>query len=122
MAINPKYKRPQKDSKDLRIPVTFYKKESTGPEPNQKDTTFLYSCFAEAYNPSMKDMEILKAAGTKEGLTLRIRNALTDYVPSNRHFVEVDHYMYKGKVFNIVDVAPDLIENRFIKIVMRYTT
>lgn len=84
----------------------------------------LYECFSLAYNPSMKDMEILNAKGTKEGLTIKIRDPHQDYIPSNKHKVVIDDYraLPVGKEWEIVDVSPDFEDNRFIKIVLGATS
>ncbi len=54
----------------------------------------------------MKDIEILNAKGTKEGLTIKIRDPHQDYIPTNKHKVIVDDYrvLPTGKEWEIVDV------------------
>lgn len=121
--ISFKYKQPETDSGSLRTPATFYEfTPDNGPEPGQNKKNTLHECFAEIYNPSMKDMEIMKATGTKEAITLRIRDAGKEYVPTNKHFFEVSDYRYTGKVFNIISVAPDIQNNKFIKVIGGYSS
>ena len=73
---------------------------------------------AQIYNPSMKDIEILRIHETKEGLTLKVRDTIGEYKPTNKHFVEIQDYRYGNKIWNILDVAYDFEDNRFNKIVL----
>lgn len=117
------YKPPDTGSGELRTPVTFYEYGgSDGPEPGQEEKKKLHFCYAEIYNPSMKDMEIMRTVGTKEGITLKVRDAGKEYIPTNKHFFEIDDYRYEGKAFEIIDVAPDMQNNRFAKIIGGYTS
>lgn len=121
MGVKFKYKPPETDSGALRTPVTFYKLiPSPGPEPGEEVEDELHKCFAEIYSPSMKDMEIMNTVGAKTAITLRIRDPGTDYMPTTKHFLIADDYRFKGKVFNIIHVAPDIANNRFIKIIGEY--
>ena len=71
----------------------------------------------------MKDMEILSVKGTKEGLTIKIRDPHEDYIALNTDFVKVDDYRYgTEKEWNIVDVSFDFEDNRFVKIVLGATS
>lgn len=118
--IHPDYKKPKIDTGDLRTLVSFFEYVSNpSPEPSEDMKKELYQCFALIYNPSMKDMEILTANGTKEGLTIKIRDPQKNYIPSNKHKVVVDDYRYGAdKVWEIKDVSFDFEDNAFIKIVL----
>lgn len=119
MIKNQKYKPKEITTGDLRTPVVFFEfKPGKGPEPGDVKRKELFKCFALAYNPSMKDIEIIKATETKEGLTIKIRDPKQDYQPTNKHFVEVQDYRYENKIFNVVDVSYDLENNEFIKIIL----
>lgn len=122
--IHPKYKPPKIDSKDLRIPVEFWKYEpGDSPDPGSQKKEKLYECTCLAYNPSMKDMEILSAKGTKAGLTIKIRDPHKDYIPTNKHKVIIDDYRVdESKEWEIKDVSPDFEDNRFIKIIIGVIT
>lgn len=113
------YKPKEITTGDMRTPVVFFKYQPPkGPEPGDIEEKELYRCFCLAYNPSMKDMEILKVSDTKEGLTIKIRDPQSDYIPTNKHYVELQDYRYKNQIFDIIDVSYDLEYNEFIKIVL----
>jgi hypothetical protein len=114
------YKPPTTTNGDLRIPITFFSKVPTdGFGPGSIKQNELFSTFAEIYNPSMKDLEIMKATETKEALTLRIRDPLQSYQPTNKHFVRIDDFRYPSKEWNIIDIRPDFVDQRFIVILLR---
>ena len=119
MTVNPKYKPPKTDSGDLNTPVSFFEYvPHKGPEPGEEEKEVLFECWAEVYKPSMKDMEILNGKGTNESVTINIRDPYTDYLPTNKHKVELDDYRYKGKIWEIIDVAPDVKNNEFVRIIL----
>lgn len=119
MAINPNYKKKKVTSGDLRTLVTFFEyKASDGPEPGDEEKEILFETMAEVYNPSMKDFEIMNAKGTKEAVTINIRDTRGAYLPSNKHKAVLNDYRYENKVWEIVDVRNDLKENEFIKIIL----
>ncbi|EAD1967064.1 phage head-tail adapter protein, partial [Listeria monocytogenes] len=41
---------------------------------------------------------------------------------SNKHYVEILDYRYLGKRFNVIDVSPDLQNNRFVNILLGVQT
>lgn len=118
LPINPRYKPPETGSGDLGTYVIFYGKKSTGPEPNQSSGKEVFTCTAEVYKPSMKDLEIMKVNGTKKGMTIKIRDPQKDYIPSNEHRVFIDDYRFEGIEWNITDVRPDIQNNKFITILL----
>lgn len=116
---NQKYKPKEITTGDLKTPVVFFEfKPSKGPEPGDVKKKELFECFSLAYKPSMKDMDIMRATDTKEGLTIKIRDPQQEYQPTNKHFVEIQDYRYKDQIFNIIDVAYDLENNEFIKVIL----
>lgn len=121
--MHPDYKKPKTGTGDLRTPVTFFAMEpDSGPEPGGSRRQVLHGCMCEAYNPSMKDLSILDTTGTKEAVTIRIRDTAGEYVPTNKHSAELGDYRYTGKVFSILDVRPDLKDNRFTTILLGVTS
>ncbi|KAF1303669.1 phage head-tail adapter protein [Enterococcus sp. JM9B] len=121
--IHSNYKPPEIGTGDLKTPVSFFEyAPSDGPEPDEVVKKNLYSCTALIYNPSMKDMTILEAKGTKEGVTIKIRDPYLDYVPTNKHKVEIDDYRYVNKKWEIIDVALDFENNAFVKIILGATS
>lgn len=114
-----KYKPKQTSSGDLRTPVTFFDyKPKDGPDPEETEKSTLHKCHAEIYSPSMKDLEKLKSSETKQALTIKIRDSKGEYVPSNKHFVEINDYRYRGITWNIIDVVFDMTDNSFIKLIL----
>lgn len=123
MPINSKYIRPKIVAGDLNTPVTFFEfKPSDGPEPGDEEKNTLYNCTALVYDPSIKDRDLLNGIGTKEAVTIKIRDPFTDYLPSNKHKAQLDDYRYKDKIWEIVDVAPDMENNDFVKIILGVTS
>ena len=123
MAINPKYKPKEIVAGELNTPVSFFEfKPSDGPEPGEEKKEELYNCTCLVYNPSSKDRDILQSKGTKEAVTIKIRDPYTDYLPSNKHKVVLDDFRYKDKVWDIVDHAPDVENNDFVKIILGITS
>lgn len=119
LSFKASYQRPKIAAGDLRTPVTFFEyRPSSGPDPSEEEKNALYSCTCLAYNPSMKDREILDVTGTKEAITIKIRDPFTDFLANNKHKATLDDYRYKGKVWDVVDVAPDLENNEFVKIIL----
>lgn len=123
MAINPNYKPKKIVAGVLNTPVSFFEfKPSDGPEPGEEEKKELYKCTCLVYNPSSKDRVILQSKGTKEAVTIKIRDPYTDYLPSNKHKVILDDFRYKDKVWDIVDHAPDVENNDFVKIILGITS
>ncbi|MGM0260418.1 hypothetical protein IGK73_002307 [Enterococcus sp. AZ102] len=117
--INPKYKKPKIVAGALNTPVTFFEfKPTEGPDPGEIEKKELYSCTCLAYNPSSKDREILSAKGTKEAMTIKIRDPFLDYIPDNKHKVVIEDFRYKNKIWEIVEVSPDLESNQFLKLIL----
>lgn len=107
----------------LNTKVYFYEYgTNTGPEPGDKEKNLLYRTWAEIYEPSMKDFQILNGVGSKQGLSIIIRDPRGKYIPSNKHFVEVIDYRYAGLRWNVLEVRNDLTTNDFITIVAGLTS
>lgn len=124
MPINPKYKKPKITSGDLKTPVIFFASDSSSPEPNEQGINILYKCFAEIYNPSMKDMEIINSRqkATKEAVTINIRDTKGEFLPTNKHKVQLDDYRYKDTVWEVIAVFPDVKNDAFVKIILGVTS
>lgn len=123
MAINPKYKPPKTGAGELKTPVSFYAKKSTGPDPNaSEELEELYKCTAEIYNPSMKDREVMKVNEVKQGVTIIIRDPMTTYIPRNNHLVNIEDFRYKDITWEIVEIRPDIQNSQFITILLGVMT
>ena len=112
----PTFKKNKTNAGSLRTPAFFYAIEDNSFEPNAKEELVeVYSCFAEIYNPSIKDIEIMNSQGVKSGLTLIIRNTIGQFIPTFDNVVKVDNEFYKDKVLKIVNIAPS---DSFIKLIL----
>lgn len=118
MTVNPQYKSPKTGAGELKTFVHFLKSANSGPDPGGSNTNDLYSCTAEVYNPSMKDLEVMKANGSKKGVTIKIRDPLQDYQPSNKHKVKIDDFRYEDIEWDITDARPDVQNSKFIIILL----
>lgn len=123
MGITFKYKPPDTDTGSMRTQAVFYEYgPAEGPDPIEVEKEILFKCFAEVYNPSMKDIEIMKTTGTKEAVTIRVRDTKGEYTPTNKHRVKLLDYRYEGKLFNIVDVRYDFTNNNFVTMLLGCTS
>ncbi|MDN6491162.1 MAG: phage head-tail adapter protein [Leuconostoc sp.] len=113
------YRAPKVKTGDLRTPVSFYRYiPHHGPEPGEEEEELVHSCYAEIYNPSMKDRDILTGIDVKQSVTINIRDPHEDYMPSNKDYVEIDDRRYQGLRWNVYDVRNDFTENAFITILL----
>lgn len=119
MRLLNKYEPPKVQSGSLRTPVVFFTTTpNNGPEQGADVKTIIHECFSEVYNPSMKDMEKLKTVNTKQAMTINIRDSKGEYVPTNKHSVEIQDYRYKDVVWNVIEVRPDFENNAFITLLL----
>ncbi|MBC1458474.1 phage head-tail adapter protein [Listeria newyorkensis] len=113
-----KYVSPKVHGGDLKTPVVFYEyKPHDSPEPGEEERKVLYKCFADVYNPSVKDLQILNNTSSVESITLNIRDPHEDYVATTKHYIEIDDFRYSGKRFNVKFAGPDLEKNNCLKII-----
>ncbi|WP_244852963.1 phage head-tail adapter protein [Bacillus sp. J14TS2] len=111
------YKPPRLKSSDLRIPVTFYEyEEKQGPLPGQKEKKILFECLAKIDGIWLKDMERAKQNGTLSEVTVIIRDPIGSYVPTNKHYIEINDDLYPDH-YNIKHVQPDVQDRSFINII-----
>ena len=116
------YKSPRHRSSDFRIPVIFYEyEEKKGPMPGQKEKKVLFECQAKVDGVWLKDMERAKQNGTLSEVTISIRDPIGSYVPTNKHFVEIDDPLYPEH-YNIKHVQPDVQDRNIINIVGKLAT
>lgn len=116
------YKTPRLRSGDLRIPVIFYEYEGKqGPIPGQKEKKVLFACLAKVDSVWLKDIERAKQNGTLSEVTIIIRDPIGSYVPTNKHFVEIEDDLYPEH-YNINHVQPDVQDRSFINIVGKLAT
>jgi len=98
-----------------------------GPEPGESEKLKLWECWAEVYEPSMKDHESLRTTNVLSAVTIRIRDTRGEFIPRNEHYMSVLDDAYsdgKGDYvrFNINKIQPDVKDKRFIKVVAEAST
>lgn len=117
--INPNYKKPKTGSGDLRTPVLFYEfVPHEGPEPGDEQKKVVFKTMCEAYNPSMKDLELLNSSNTKQALTILMRDPLKQFQPNNKSVVEVLDFSYAGLFWDVSSVSHDPNNHQFIKVIL----
>ena len=95
------------DNGKLNTMVVFYNAKPGGRLPSDKqELKKLFTAWAEVYNPSLKDIEIMRGKGIKRAVTIVIRNPLSSYRPKNNHIVEIKHVDYKDERWNVEDIRP----------------
>ena len=103
--------------------VTFYEYVGNdGPVPGEKVKSILYECWANIEEVWAKDLELAKANGTLNDVTVKIRDPKATFQPTNKHYISINSPLYKDKHFNVKNVAPDLRNRREIRIVAEVIT
>ncbi|EHJ08435.1 phage head completion protein [Staphylococcus simiae] len=96
--------------------VVFYDVTNDGPEAGMNEWKEVYSCFAGLYEPTQKDVQLGNLELSKKSVTLNIRNAQPQFVPTVNQTFEIKNGIYARMSFNIKNVAPAKTPN-YIKIV-----
>lgn len=108
---------------DLNTRVTFYEyQENNGPMPGDSEHKVLFSCWAKVNEMWLKDVEVAKANGTMNDLTLVIRDPRSDYKPTNKHYIAIDDPFYSDVHYNIKHVQPDVLDRSYINVVASVAT
>lgn len=116
--LNFEYKKPKIKSRDLNTPVKFYSfKEVEGPEPGEEEDELLYSCWAKVEKVWLRDLEQAKANGTLEDITIKMRDTMGEFSPSNSDYLVVEGPEYTGKYYDVKSVQPDLQDRRVVVVV-----
>lgn len=104
---------------DYRTPVIFYgPDDGFSPEPNSETKTEKFKCLALCYSPSVKDYTIMNAHSVTEGMTIVIPDTRGEFIPDTSMTVKIEDYRFKNTEWNVVEVVPDLEENKYIKVVL----
>lgn len=119
MKMKFKYNPPKTGAGELRTPVLFFEQENTSPEPNESlIDEHVFKALAEVYNPSIKDLEIMNVNGVKKGITIKIRDPLTHFLPQPNQIVKIDDFRYKNVLWEVIEVRPDIQDNQFVTILL----
>ena len=110
---------------DLRTPVVFYAAQlREGLDGREMAYERVFMTFAEVYNPSMKDVELLRnqniqgGKGIRMGVTIKIRDPLSSFFPDTTHFVELIDQRWAGRKWEVVAVRPSFDERQFLTVVL----
>lgn len=118
-----KYKPPRLHSGELRTPIVFYEyAPNQGPEPGEKEKSTLHECMGKIDEVWLKDVERAKSNGTLSDITITMRDPLQDYIPTDTHYISIDHPQYKDNRYNVKHVQPDPQNNKFINVIGELVT
>ncbi|MRX70849.1 phage head-tail adapter protein [Bacillus lacus] len=113
-----KYKPQRVHSGELRTPVTFFEYVANdGPMPGESEARTIFNAWAKIDQVWLKDLELAKSNGTLSDVTITIRDPQAEFIPSNKHYLEIDSAEYRGSHYNIKKVQPNMQDRRFIDIV-----
>lgn len=121
------YKAPTIRTNQLNTLVRFFRTQKPiGPEPGRGQSELAFECMGLAYDPSTKDHTVLVDHEAKFGVTVKIRDTFGEFDPSTKDTVVIDDRRYVDAVgqpivWNVVQVAPDLEHNQFVKIILGVT-
>lgn len=101
---------------NLDYRVSFYKLVADGPEAGVSKPQQVYACYAGLYEPTQKDVQLGNLGLDKVSVTLNIRSAHPQYMPTVREIFQIENGIYQGLFFNIKNVAPAK-DKGYIKIV-----
>ncbi|WP_341636381.1 phage head-tail adapter protein [Staphylococcus casei] len=103
---------------EMRTPVIFYvAKPSDDFLPGETVDEIYYSCFANVYAPSQKDLEMTNNEATISMVTWFPMNKLIN----DEMYFEIQLPRYKGKKFNIIQIDDDTDFHANIKIIGTYS-
>ncbi|MFD2637693.1 phage head completion protein [Piscibacillus salipiscarius] len=120
---NFKYKPPRVHTGELRTPVIFYEYvPNEGPYPGEKEKNELFRTWAKVDEVWLRDAEQAKANGTLSDITITIRDPQAEYIPNNKHYVEIDAPEYQNKRYNVKQAQPDLQHKSFINVIASLTS
>lgn len=116
--MRPQYERPRVENGDLRTLVRFYSYQpNEGPEPGESKQRLEYKTYAKIDEVWSRDVAQAKNNNTLSDITITIRDTRGEYVPSNKHYIDVDLIEYKDKHYNIKHIQPDPQNRDFIKVI-----
>lgn len=94
--------------------ISFFDVVQDGPEPGG-EIVKVFDAFAEIYEPSQKDVQLGNLETSTINITVMIRNAYPEFVPSVNQIFKVNSGIYNGMTFDIKHISPK--ENIYLKVV-----
>ena len=101
------YKRKRTHSGTLNTPVTFFRQTNTSPFPDNYTLVEQFSCLAEMYESSTKDMQSVNMNNAKNVVTLNIPNPRMDYRIRHDDVFILQSSMYQDLEFQVEHFAPN---------------
>ena len=94
--------------------ISFFNVAQDGPEPGGKPEK-VFDSFAEIYEPSQKDVQLGNLESSTINITVIIRNAYPEFVPTVNQQFQVLSGIYNGMKFDIKHISPK--DNIYLKVV-----
>ncbi|MCD5141247.1 MULTISPECIES: hypothetical protein [Mammaliicoccus] len=94
--------------------ISFFDIVQNGPEPGGTMVK-VFDSFAEIYEPSQKDVQLGNLESSTVNITVIIRNAYPEFVPTVNQQFEVLSGIYNGMKFDIKHISPK--DNIYLKVV-----
>ncbi|MCP1286306.1 MULTISPECIES: hypothetical protein [Mammaliicoccus] len=94
--------------------ISFFDVVQDGPEPGGRMVK-VFDSFAEIYEPSQKDVQLGNLESSTINITVIIRNAYPEFVPTVNQQFEVLSGIYNGMKFDIKHISPK--DNIYLKVV-----
>lgn len=122
--MNPsRYTPPRINTGDLRTKVEFYEyTPSEGPEAGEEIKNTLFVAWTKVDGVWLRDMELAKTNGTLSDLTISIRDPLSLYIPTNKHYVKIYAAEYENNIYRVKQVQPNLQNRDFVEIIAEVST
>lgn len=113
------YKKPELTNGELVTPVRFYtSKIKPGLDGRGTLNEEVYFAFAKVSPPSMKDIEMASHVKMTARATIRIRDPLDAYNPSQKDKVVIEDKREGGRFWNIVGIRPDYDDRNVLVIII----
>lgn len=94
--------------------ISFFNVVQDGPEPGGKPEK-VFDSFAEIYEPSQKDVQLGNLESSTINITVIIRNAYPEFVPTVNQQFQVLSGIYNGMKFDIKHISPK--DDIYLKVV-----
>src|SRR5699024_1549487 len=94
------------DLNNLNWYIEFLEVKPTGPEAGMNGVVKVYSCFADLYEPTQKDVQLGNLETTNNSVRIKIRNDHPQFTPSVKQELEIRNGIHKDMKYNIKNGEP----------------